>query len=86
MVSEAAMLVEVDGLEVVEHNQYDAICDIRMMAYALSQYLDRRRASYRFLTICSPDAMGLVGCIESMVQHSGLMYEKVGRVSCSKSR
>lgn len=30
--------------------------------------------------------MLLVGCIESMVQHSGLMYEKVGRVPCSRSR
>jgi hypothetical protein len=86
MVSEAAMLVEVDDQEAVEHIQYDAFCDIRMMTYAFSQYLDRRRASYRCLTICSPDAMGLVGCIESMVQHSGLMYEKVGRVPCSKSR
>lgn len=63
-----------------------SLCVSSIVTYALSQYLDRRRASYRCLTICSPDAMGLVGCIEVMVQHSGLMYENVGRLPCSKSR
>lgn len=85
VVGEATVLVKVDD------QQTTILYQCWFMSsggptHALSQYWERRSASYRCLTICSPDAMGLVGCIESTVQHSGLIYEKAGRVPCSRSR
>lgn len=70
MISEATVLVKVDNQKAKLISNLNRVAARK--TYALSQYLDRRRASYKCLIICSPDAIGLEGCIESTLQHSGL--------------
>lgn len=65
VVGESTVLIKVDDQQTMRVNILAQ--RIRSCTHALSQYFERRSASYRCLIIGSPEAMGLVGCIESMV-------------------
>lgn len=75
VVGKSAVLVEVDDDQAIMYgfSIFSLIRVRRAIAYVSFQYFDLLTASYRCLMSCSPAAMLLVGCIESIVQHSGLM-------------
>ena len=77
MIGKSAMLVKVDDDQASKRKRPLAIFEVEYCGihytHALSQYFEFLTESYRCLTNCSPAAMLLVGCIESIVQHSGLI-------------
>ena len=75
MVGKPAVFVEVDDKKAMRCGEfsYRRPLDEENETYRLSQYEELRRESYKCLAIISPAAILLVGCIESIVQHSGLI-------------
>lgn len=75
MVGKSAVFVKVDDDQSMMYGfSISSIIRAReAIAYVSFQYFDLLTASYRCLMSCSPAAILLVGCIESMVQHSGLI-------------
>ena len=77
VVGEPTVLIEVDDQEARRGGKSvgSPKCREEVKTYVFSQYGEFRIESYRCLIMSSPAAMLLVGCMESTVQHSGLMYE-----------